>query len=282
MTISFSARTDFCAGAVNRARVTISPSTEIDSHESSRALITTSRFPWAGTAGGGTGEDEAITCWDDVDPPAGTVVASTGFAEESTGSFGFCAGGEVSPVAAGALGALAAGEAETEALFCDSREYKPHPAKPMAASSSTMANMPQGRSERFLLFFSGDFEHRRLVVFLGVVCWRAGSSRGHVLSNGLLFIHVQTARVSANEAFVKNAARQLIEMFFFQRAQHPGTNFRGQGYLLESQPLLLPLLFQLRAKRCHDRLLLHKNIIGQSVAINICYRSARKSKIVQV
>src|SRR5579872_2220697 len=133
MEISFSARTDFCVPAANKARVTISPSTEIDSHESSRALITTSKFPCTGTAGVGTGEDDAITFCDDVDP---VVVASAGFAEESTGSPGFCAGGEVSSAAVGALVEPAAGEAGTVALFGIRASRTPTPqSQPLRAAA---------------------------------------------------------------------------------------------------------------------------------------------------
>jgi len=81
--------------------VTISPSTEIDSQESSRAVINTRSGAFAGTAdrgwllaevggGGGTG-------WDGLDAGApGLVAGSAGrgtVVEEFAVSAGFCSGG---------------------------------------------------------------------------------------------------------------------------------------------------------------------------------------------
>ena len=73
----------------------ISPSTEMDIQESSRALITTRKLPLAGTAGLGGLAVEAggRTAGDGVDTPAVVVAGSAGLgvvAEESTDSIGFC------------------------------------------------------------------------------------------------------------------------------------------------------------------------------------------------
>src|SRR5580704_1210809 len=137
MTIWFCARTDFCAGAVKSARVTISPSTETESQESSRALITTSNGAFDGTAGRGWVSAEvggtALTAGNAVGRLGSAVATggSLGFevaAEESSDSAGFGSGCGCSAVAAGAvLGGLAAvafcaGAVESLASFSDSRE----------------------------------------------------------------------------------------------------------------------------------------------------------------
>src|SRR5580704_1161889 len=105
MTISFSARTDFCAGAANKARVTISPSTEIDNHESSRAVISTSNGALAGTTGrdGLLAEARGGGVRDSVDAGGvGGVAGSAAFAvdKESIDSVGLDSDEDCSAVAA--------------------------------------------------------------------------------------------------------------------------------------------------------------------------------------
>src|SRR5580693_2292429 len=92
MTISFRARTDFCAGAAKRARVTISPSTEMESQESSRALITSSNGAFDGTAGRGWLSAEV----GGAGLTAGDAVGWLGVAVAAGGSIGFEVGAEES------------------------------------------------------------------------------------------------------------------------------------------------------------------------------------------
>jgi hypothetical protein len=94
-------------------------------------------------------------------------------------------------------------------------------------------------------------EDGSLVVVLEFIGQRRGSGGGEVVGDGLVFVQTNAARVSTDKTFVEDAAGELIEMFFFECAQHARANFRGQGNFLESDSLLLPFQFQLGSERCH-------------------------------
>jgi hypothetical protein len=81
-----------------------------------------------------------------------------------------------------------------------------------------------------------------LVPGVGFVGEWSGSGGGEIVSDGLLFIHVQTARVSPDKALVEDASGELVEVFFFESTQHAGAYFRRQGDFLEGDALLLALL----------------------------------------
>ena len=87
-----------------------------------------------------------------------------------------------------------------------------------------------------------------MIVVLGLVGGGDDRGGGDVVGYGLVFIRVKAARIGPDKAFIKDAARKLVEMFFFQGAQHAGANFCGDGNILKSNALLLPLLFKLRTE----------------------------------
>jgi len=86
------------------------------------------------------------------------------------------------------------------------------------------------------------------IVAVGFLCWGNDSGGGKVLGDDLIFIHVQIARVGTDEALVKDAAGELVEMFVFEGAQHAGADFRGEGYVVKADSLFLSLLLQLGAE----------------------------------
>lgn len=103
------------------------------------------------------------------------------------------------------------------------------------------------------------------------------AGRLEIISDCLIFIEANEARISADKSFVENASGQLVELVFFQRLQHAGTDFSGDGNLLECDLALLALLFQFFAKGRQTSLslsldgernltLLRSKIIGHSSA----------------
>ena len=59
----------------------------------------------------------------------------------------------------------------------------------------------------------------------------------------LIFVEAYAAGVSADEAPIKDASRQLVELILLERLEKAGANFGGGGNLLESDVALLALLF---------------------------------------
>jgi len=53
-----------------------------------------------------------------------------------------------------------------------------------------------------------------------------------VVGDGLIFVQSYMTGVGSHETFVENAARQLVEVFFFQGLQHALSDFGGGGDLL--------------------------------------------------
>ncbi len=77
---------------------------------------------------------------------------------------------------------------------------------------------------------------------------REVAGRLQVFGNGLIFVEANETRIGANEAFVENASGQLAEVILFQRLQHAGADFGGDGNLLQCDLAFLALLFQSFAK----------------------------------
>jgi|ERR1700676_4126349 len=94
-----------------------------------------------------------------------------------------------------------------------------------------------------------DMFKRRRFWRYGVGAGGRGISRSlQVIGNGLFFVQTEDAGVSPNESFIKNAARQLVELILFERPQHPSPDFSGDGDLLQRDIALLTLKFQFFAK----------------------------------
>src|SRR5580698_1953694 len=59
------------------------------------------------------------------------------------------------------------------------------------------------------------------------------AGRLEIISDSLIFVEANKAGISTDKAFIEDAAGQLVELIFFQRLQQAGTDFGGDGNLLE-------------------------------------------------
>ena len=73
---------------------------------------------------------------------------------------------------------------------------------------------------------------------------------GHVIGDGLVFVHAQMAGVGADKSFVEDAAGKLIEVVFFQGAQETGPDLGGHSDVVQRDLALFPLPLQ----PCHQRI----------------------------
>jgi len=65
--------------------------------------------------------------------------------------------------------------------------------------------------------------------------------RGEIVGDGLLFVEADVAGVGADESFIEDAAGKLIEVFFFEGAEHAGADFCGVGNGVEFDAALFAL-----------------------------------------
>jgi hypothetical protein len=63
-----------------------------------------------------------------------------------------------------------------------------------------------------------------------------------IISNGFFFVEPDLAGVGADEAFVEYAAGKLVEVFFFERAEHARADFCSVRDGVERESALLALL----------------------------------------
>ena len=70
----------------------------------------------------------------------------------------------------------------------------------------------------------------------------AGSNQ--VIGDGLFFVEAEATGVGADEAFIEDAAGELVEVVLFQGKQHASANLGGAGDFLQRDATLLALLFQ--------------------------------------
>jgi hypothetical protein len=54
-----------------------------------------------------------------------------------------------------------------------------------------------------------------------------------IIGNCLVFVHPQVFGVGAHKSLIEDAARQQIELLFFQGPQQAGTNLGGLGNFVE-------------------------------------------------
>ncbi len=67
---------------------------------------------------------------------------------------------------------------------------------------------------------------------------------GEIVRDRFFFVEADLAGVGADEAFIKNAARKLVEVLVFERLQHAGADFRRVGDGLQRDAAQFALLAQ--------------------------------------
>jgi len=82
-------------------------------------------------------------------------------------------------------------------------------------------------------------------------CRRSFAGSFEVVGDGLIFVDREVAGVGSNESFIKDAAGELVEFFFFESAQHAGADFGGKRNIVEGDVALLAL-FAKAFSECHD------------------------------
>src|SRR5579863_6111480 len=64
---------------------------------------------------------------------------------------------------------------------------------------------------------------------------------GEIVGDGFLFVEADVAGVGADESFIEDAAGKLVEVFFFEGAEHAGADFCGVGNGIEFDAALFAL-----------------------------------------
>jgi hypothetical protein len=85
----------------------------------------------------------------------------------------------------------------------------------------------------------------------GLLLDLAFAQGGEVVGYGFFFVESDLAGVGADETFVEDAARELVEVFIFECAQHADADFRGIGDGVELEPALLALLAKFFSEDSH-------------------------------
>ena len=75
---------------------------------------------------------------------------------------------------------------------------------------------------------------------------------GEVVADGFFFVKADLAGVGAYESFVEDATGKLIEVFFFEGAQHARAEFGGVGDGVEGEAAQLALLAKFFSERSHE------------------------------
>ena len=76
---------------------------------------------------------------------------------------------------------------------------------------------------------------------------------GNIIAHCLLFVDANVAGVGSDKALIKDAARQLAKLLFFQRAQITGAYLGGDGNFFQRDTAQFTLSPQFFAKLTHGR-----------------------------
>jgi len=77
---------------------------------------------------------------------------------------------------------------------------------------------------------------------------------GQVVRYGFFFVESDLAGVGAHKAFVEDASGELVEVLFFEGAEHASADFGGVGDGIEPDALLLALLAKFFSECTQGRL----------------------------
>jgi len=93
-----------------------------------------------------------------------------------------------------------------------------------------------------------------------------GLAKGRqVIGDGLFGVETEVLGIGADEAFIEDAARKIVEMFFLDGAQHAGADLGDVGNVVEREFFLLAGLAKLFSEFAHGvRRGRDGNIIGQA------------------
>jgi len=119
-------------------------------------------------------------------------------------------------------------------------------------------NRSLGLGSRRVAFLLGHgFLRRRLVlgrtrglpVFVGIDLRLAHA--GQIVGDGFFVVHPQVLGVGPDESLVEDAAGQLVEVLFFDGAQHTRADLGDGGNVIEREVLFLALLTEFFSECAH-------------------------------
>src|SRR5690242_19360157 len=76
----------------------------------------------------------------------------------------------------------------------------------------------------------------------------------HIVGHGLVFIQADVPRIGANEPFIENPSRKLIEVIFFEGPEHAGSDLGRGGNLVQRNAAGFALVFEPVAECAHSTL----------------------------
>ena len=77
------------------------------------------------------------------------------------------------------------------------------------------------------------------------------AQRGQVVAHGLLGIKAQVFRIGTNESFIEDAAGEVLEVLFFNSAEHACVDLGDVGDVVEREFFLLAGLAKLFSEFAH-------------------------------